>query len=58
MLMMQVLYTDVFVASVSLGFNRSLAVRQANIEAAFPILLSSSMSRERFSVTVEPRYVN
>ena len=38
-----------------LGACHTRAVRRARVEAAFPILLSISASKERLSVMVEPR---
>ena len=57
-LMTQVLYTAILVFVVNLGLIHTRVVRRARVVAAFPILLSSSASRERLSVIVEPRYVN
>ena len=52
--MTQALYTAILVFTVSLGFVHTLVVRRASVVAAFPILLSISVSRERLSVMVEP----
>ena len=41
--------------TISLGLVHTREVRQASVVAAFPILLSISVSKERLSVTVEPR---
>ena len=48
----------ILVFTVSLAIVHTREVRPASVVAAFPILLSISVSKERFSVTVEPRYVN
>ena len=56
-LMTQALYTAILVFSVSMGLDHTRVVRRASVAAAFPILWSSSKSKERLSVTVEPRYV-
>ena len=57
-LMTQALYTAIFILLVSFGFVKTRVVRRANVVAALPILWLISVSRERLSVTVEPRYVN
>ena len=57
-LMTQALYTAILVFVVNLGLIHTRVVRRARVVAAFPIPLSSSASRERLSVIVEPRYVN
>ena len=44
-----------FVFTDSLGIVHNRAMRRARGEAAFPILLSISASKERLSVVVEPR---
>ena len=54
----QALYTAILVFVVNLGLVHTHAVRRARVAAAFLILLSSSVSRERLLVIVEPRYVN
>ena len=54
----QALYTTILVFPVSLGLVHISEVRRASVAAAFPILLSVSMFKERLSVMVEPRYVN
>ena len=41
-----------------LGLVHTCEVRPASVVAAFPILLSISVSKERLLVMVEPRYVN
>ena len=41
-----------------LGLHWQFEVRRASVVAAFPILLSISVSKERLSVMMEPRYVN
>ena len=56
-LMTQALFTAILVFSVSMGLDHTRVVRRASVLAAFPILLSSSTSKERLSLTVEPRYV-
>ena len=54
----QALYTTILVFTVSLGLVHTREVmRRASIVAAVPILLSISVSQERLSVMVEPRYV-
>ena len=57
-LMTQALYTAIFILLVSFGFVQTGVVRRASVVAALPILWLISVSRERLSVTVEPRYVN
>ena len=57
-LMTQPLYTAIFVLFVSFGFVQTRVVRRASVVAALPIPWLMSVSRERLSVTVEPRYVN
>ena len=54
----QAVYTTILVFTVSLGLVHTREVRRASVVAAFPILLSISVSKERLSVMVEPRYVN
>ena len=54
----QALYTTNLVFTVSLGLVHTREVRRASVVAAFPILLSISVSKERLSVMMEPRYVN
>ena len=54
----QALCTTILVFSVSLGLVHTHEVRRASVVAAFPILLSISVSKERLLVMVEPRYVN
>ena len=44
--------------TVSMRFIHTRIVRRARIVAAFPILLSISVSKERLSVMVEPWYLN
>ena len=56
--MTQALYTAILVLLVCFGFVQTRIVRRASIGAALPILWLISVSRERLSVTVEPRYVN
>ena len=56
-LMTQALYTAIFVLLVSYGFVQTRFLRRASVVAALPILWLISVSRERLSVTVEPRYV-
>ena len=41
-----------------LGSVHTREFRRASVVAAFPILLSISVSKERLSVVVEPKYVN
>lgn len=55
---MQALYTAILVLVFSVGFVQTLFESRARVDVAFPILLSSSTSKERLSVMVDPRYVN
>ena len=57
-LMTHALYTAIFVLLVSFGSVQTRVVRRASVVAALPILWLISVSRERLSVTVEPRYVH
>ena len=50
----QALYTTILVFTVSLGLVHTRKLRRASVVAAFPILLSISVSKERLSVMVEP----
>ena len=54
----QTLYTTILVFTVSLVLVHTREVRLASVVAAFLILLSISVSMERFSVMAEPRYGN
>ena len=54
----QALFTTILVFTVSLGLVHNHEVRRAGIVSAFPVLLLISVSKERLSVMVEPRYVN
>lgn len=47
-LMTQALYTAILVFTASLEFVHTREVRRASVVAAFPILLSISLSMERF----------
>ena len=57
-LITQALYTAILVFLVNLELVHTRDVGRARVVAAFPILLSSSVSRERLLVIAEPRYVN
>ena len=57
-LITQALYTAILVFVVNLGLVHTHVVRRARVAAAFLILLSSSVTRERLLVIVEPRNVN
>ena len=57
-LITQALYTAILVFVVNLGLVHTRVVRHARVAAAFLILLSSSVTRERLLVIVEPRNVN
>ena len=48
--MTQALHTAILVFSVSMGLDHTGVVRRASVVAAFPILLSSSTSKERLSI--------
>ena len=54
----QALHMTILVFTVRLGLVHTREGRQASVVAAFPILLLISVSKERLSVMVEPRYVN
>ena len=54
----QALYTIILVFIVNLGLVHTREMRRASVVAAFPILLFITMSKERLSVMVQPRYVN
>ena len=54
----QALYTTILVFTVSLRLVHTREVKRASVVAAFPILLSISVSKERLPVMVEPSYVN
>ena len=54
----QALCTTILVFTVNLRKANTSEVRRGSVVAAFPILLSVSVSKERLSVMVEPRYVN
>ena len=54
-LITQALQTASFDFTDSLGLVHTRALRRARVEAAFPILLLISASKERLSVMVEPR---
>ena len=54
-LIIQAMWTAIFVFTDRLGLVHTRDVRQARVEAAFPILLPISASNERLSVMVEPR---
>ena len=54
----QALYTTILVFTVSLGLVHTREVRRASVVAAFPILLSILVSKERLLVMAEPIYVN
>ena len=51
----QALCNIILVFTVSLGLVHTREVRRASVVAAFPVLLSISVSKERLSVMVEPR---
>ena len=54
-LIIQAMWTAIFVFTARLALVLTRDVRQARVEAAFPILLPISASNERLSVMVEPR---
>ena len=54
----QTLYTTILVFTVNLGLIHTRDLRRTSVVAAFPIILSISVSKERLSVMVETRFVN
>ena len=55
---MEALYTAILVFTVSLAFPETQVVSLARVDAAFPMNLLISTSKDRLSLIMDPRHVN